>query len=82
MTTPQQQADILLAAHQAARRKAPSEQLSAVLELCGVVQGLILTDCVPDYMIDYLKSRVERVRSVYGLASVDLISAKDLRREA
>lgn len=42
------------------------ERETAALELCGAVQGLIDTKSVPDYMVDFLASRLKRLRMAYG----------------
>lgn len=43
------------------------QRLEAVIELCGCLEGLIRTSSVPDYMVDYLQSRVTRFQRLYGL---------------
>jgi len=43
------------------------EREDAALQLCSYVLKLIEEGCVPDYMIDYLQSRVARLRRLYGL---------------
>lgn len=43
-----------------------NEREAAALELCGAVQGLIDTKSVPDYMVDFLASRLKRLRESYG----------------
>jgi len=43
------------------------ERQDAAVELCGVVQGLILTNTVPDYMKDFLASRCARVQRAFGM---------------
>ena len=51
------------------------ERQAAAVELCGVVQGLILTNTVPDYMKDFLASRCARVQRAFGM-SPTLATAK------
>jgi len=43
------------------------ERQTAALELMGAMQGLILTNTVPDYMVDFLQSRIDAVRRSYGI---------------
>lgn len=39
----------------------------AALELCGAMQGLILTGSVPAYMVEFLQARVNKLRAAHGL---------------
>jgi hypothetical protein len=43
------------------------QRLEAALELCSCLEGLIRTESVPPYMIDYLQSRVAKFRWLCGL---------------
>lgn len=43
------------------------ERETAAVELCGCVQGLIDTNSVPDYMVDFLEARLSRFRRAHGL---------------
>jgi hypothetical protein len=43
------------------------EKMEAMIDLCACVEGLILTETVPEYMVDYLQSRVARFRRLCGL---------------
>ena len=53
------------------------ERLEAALEVCACVEGLIHTESIPSYMIDYLQSRVARFRRLCGLP-LKLVKPEDL----
>lgn len=44
-----------------------NEKQAAALELCSAVSGLVINDCVPDYLKDYLMARVARLRRAHGI---------------
>jgi hypothetical protein len=55
------------------------EKMEAALELCACVEGLIRTEAVPPYMIDYLQSRVARFRRLCGLPLKLVVTPEDIK---
>jgi hypothetical protein len=53
------------------------ERETAALELCGVLQGLITTGSVPEYMVGFIASRIMRLRRAYGLPMLHIVENKE-----
>lgn len=53
------------------------ERLTAALELACVIQGLIQTSTVPEYMVDYLQARIARFERAFGV-SMQLVEREDI----